>query len=143
MFSGVYEIDILKKFANFTNSEILVLESLFKKVSRNKETPTQVFPVNFVKLLRTPFLQSTSGRVSLLKYFMFRSSTNSYLIVWRFSMLISKTTCPTPFLVSPFSLQPIFFTNEDFEHLSMKKDPFNRIIRKCQPEGVFVDLLEK
>ena len=143
MFSGVYEIDILKKFANFTNSEILVLESLFKKVSRNKETPTQVFPVNFVKLLRTPFLQSTSGRVSLLKYFMFRSSTNSYLIVWSFSMLISKTTCPTPFLVSPFSLQPIFFTNEDFEHLSMKKDPFNRIIRKCQPEGVFVDLLEK
>ena len=25
----------------------------------------------------------------------------------------------------------------------MKKDLFNQIIRKCQPEGVFVDLLEK
>ena len=36
-----------------------------------------------------------------------------------------------------------FSTNEDFEHLSMKKDPFDQIIRKWQPKGVFVDLLEK
>ena len=25
----------------------------------------------------------------------------------------------------------------------MKEDPFNQIISKCQPKGVFVDLLEK
>ena len=36
-----------------------------------------------------------------------------------------------------------FSTNKDFEHLSMKKDPFNQIVMKRQPEGVFVDLLEK
>ena len=36
----------------------------------------------------------------------------------------------SPFLVSPFSLSHFFPTNEDFEHLSKKKDPFNQIIRK-------------
>ena len=30
-----------------------------------KETPTQVFPVNFVKFLRTPFLQDTSQQLLL------------------------------------------------------------------------------
>ena len=41
-------------------------------------------------------------------------------------------------------LYDVFFsTNEDFKHLSMKKDPFNQIIRKWQPKGVFVNLLEK
>ena len=112
-FSGVYKIDVLKKFANFTKKH-QCWSHFLKKSPEIKRLQHRCFPVNFVKLLRTPFLQSTSGRVSLLKYFMFRSSTNSYLIVWSFSMLISKTTCPTPFLVSPFSLQPIFFTNEDF-----------------------------
>ena len=37
----------------------------------------------------------------------------------------------------------VFSTNEDFEHLSTKKEPFNQIIRKWQPKDVFVDLLEK
>ena len=37
----------------------------------------------------------------------------------------------------------IFCTNEDFEHLSTKKDPSNQIIRKWQSKGVFVDLSEK
>ena len=31
----------------------------------NKETLAQVFPVNFAKFLRTPFLQNTSGRLLL------------------------------------------------------------------------------
>ena len=34
-------------------------------------------------------------------------------------------------------------TNKVFEHLSMKKDPFNQIIRKWPPKGDLVDLLEK
>ena len=55
-------------------------------------------------------------------------------------MLIAKTMSISCF--STFS-KTIFSTSEDFEHLSMKKDPFNQIIRKWQPEGVFVDLLEK
>ena len=33
----------------------------------NKEFLTQVFPVNFAKFLRTPFLQNTSGRLLLKK----------------------------------------------------------------------------
>ena len=55
-------------------------------------------------------------------------------------MLIAKTMSISCF--STFS-KTIFSTSEDFEHLSMKKDPFNQIIRKWQPKGVFVDLLEK
>ena len=47
------------------------------------------------------------------------------------------------FLFLHFLYNVFFSTNEDFEHLSMKKDPFNQIIRKWQPKSVFVDLLEK
>ena len=42
-----------------------------------------------------------------------------------------------------FLYNDFFSTNEDFDHLSMKKDPFNEIIRKWQPKGVSADLLEK
>ena len=47
------------------------------------------------------------------------------------------------FLVSPFSPQPVFSTNEVFEHLSVKKDLFNQIIWIWPPNGVFVDFFEK
>ena len=43
---------------------------------------------------------------------------------------------------SIFSITFFFSTNEDFEHRSMKRDPFNKTIRKWEPKGVFVDLLE-
>ena len=36
----------------------------------------------------------------------------------------------------------VSITNEFFEHLSMKKDPLNQIIRKWPPEGVFADFLD-
>ena len=66
------------------------LESLFKI----KRLQYRCFPVNFAKLLRTPFLQSTSGGVGVcLLCFTFRGLVNSYLIVWSFSMLIAKTIC--------------------------------------------------
>ena len=43
-----------------------------------------------------------------------------------------------------YFLHNIFFSiNELFEHLIMKKDPFNQIITKWPPKGVFVDFLEK
>ena len=56
----------------------------------------------------------------------------------------------TPFLqntssgvfISPFSAKPIFSTNEVFELLGMKINPFNQIIRKKPPKVVFVILLE-
>ena len=105
-FSGVYKIDVLKKFANFTKKH-QCWSHFLKKSPEIKRLQHRCFPVNFVKLLRTPFLQSISGGVGvfLLKCFTFRSSTNSYLIVWSFSMLIAKTICAlSPFLVSPFSL---------------------------------------
>ena len=105
-FSGVYKIDVLKKFANFTKKH-QCWSHFLKKSPEIKRLQHRCFPVNFVKLLRTPFLQSISGGVGvfLLKCFTFRSSTNSYLIVWSFSMLIAKTVCAlSPFLVSPFSL---------------------------------------
>ena len=57
-------------------------------------------------------------------------------------MLMARNICAMS--ISCFSIFSMFFsTNEDFEHLSMKKDPFDQIIRKWQPKGVFVDLLEK
>ena len=57
-------------------------------------------------------------------------------------MLIAKTICAMSISYFSISSKTIFSTSEDFEHLSMKKDPFNQIIRKWQPEGVFVGLLE-
>ena len=45
------------------------------------------------------------------------------------------------FCFSIFSITS--FSTEDLEHLSMKNNPFNEVISKCQPKGVFVDLLEK
>ena len=76
--------------------EVPVLESLFKKVSRNKETPAQVFSCEFCEAFKsTIFTEHFRYEVgnSLLKCFTFRSLTNSYLIVWSFSMLIAKTIC--------------------------------------------------
>ena len=39
-------------------------------------------------------------------------------------------------------LYDVFFsTNEDFKHLSMKKDPFNKIMRKWQPKVTIKSIL--
>ena len=66
-----------------------------KSLQKIKRLQHRCFPVNFAKLLRTSRLQSTSSGVGvcLLKFFTFRSSTNSYLIVWSFSRLIANTIC--------------------------------------------------
>ena len=58
-------------------------------------------------------------------------------------MLIAKAICANS--ISCFSIFSIiiFSTNGDFEHLNMKKDSFNQIVRKWQPKGVFLDLLGK
>ena len=55
---------VLKNFTKFTGKKMY--QSLFfNKVFIKKETLAQVFPVNFAKLLRTPFLKNTSGRLLL------------------------------------------------------------------------------
>ena len=93
-FSGVYKIDVLKKFANFTK-KFQCWSHFLKKSPEIKRLQHRCFPVNSEKLLTTSFLPSTSGGVGvcLLKCFTFRSLTNSYLTVWSFSILIAKTIC--------------------------------------------------
>ena len=63
-FSGVYKIDVLKKFANFTKKH-QCWSHFLKKSPEIKRPRHRCFPVNFEKLLRTPFLQSTSGGVGV------------------------------------------------------------------------------
>ena len=53
---------VLRNFAKFTGKH------LFQRLFFNKESLAQVFPVNFAKFLRTPFLQNTSGRLLLFRY---------------------------------------------------------------------------
>ena len=64
--------------------------------------------------------------------------TNSYLVVKTICALLVST-----FLVSPFSVQPVFSVKAVFEHVSLKKDLINQIIGKWPPKSVFVDLLKK
>ena len=59
-FSGVYKIDVLKKFANFTKKH-QCWSHFLKKSPEIKRLQHRCFPVNFAKLLRAPFLHSTSG----------------------------------------------------------------------------------
>ena len=75
LFSGVYKIDFLKETANFTKKHQWWSHSL-KKSPETKRLQHSCFPMNFAKLLRKHFLQSTSGGfgVCLLKRFTFRSS---------------------------------------------------------------------
>ena len=95
------------------HKEIPVLESLFKKVSRNEETPAPAFSCEFCEAFKstifTEHLRYEVG-VSLLKCFTFRSLTNSYLIVWSFSMLITKTICAISIsFFSIFSITCFFY----------------------------------
>ena len=61
----------LRDFAKFTRKHLLIKLQVLSFIK--KETLAQVFPVNFAKFLRTPFLQNTSGRL-LLKITDFKCS---------------------------------------------------------------------
>ena len=80
-FSGVYKIDVLKKFANFTK-KFQCWSHFLKKSPEIKRLQHRWFPVNFVKLLRILFLQNNSGGVGvyLLKCFTFRSSRKGFWV---------------------------------------------------------------
>ena len=83
--------------------ETPVLESLFKKVSRNKETPAQVFSCEFCEAFKNTFFAEHlrwSWSLSFKKFYVQeftkrflseQQQTNSYLIVWSFFTLIAKT----------------------------------------------------
>ena len=66
-----YKKGVLRNFANSTGKH-LCQSLFFSKVARLRPAPLlkkrfwhMCFPVNFVKFLRTPFLQNTSGRLFL------------------------------------------------------------------------------
>ena len=59
-FSGILQ-DVLKKFAKFTRK----LHHFLIKPPEIKILHHRCFSVNFMKLLRTPFLQNISGRVGV------------------------------------------------------------------------------
>ena len=72
--------DVLRNFGKFTGKH-LCLSLFFNKVVGlrpatllKKRLWHKCFPVNFVKFLRTPFLQNTSGRLLLSRYLMARQS---------------------------------------------------------------------
>ena len=54
LFSGVLQDRCLENILKF-HKETPVLESLFSKVSRNKETPAQVFSCEFCEAFKNPF----------------------------------------------------------------------------------------
>ena len=66
---------VLRNFAKFTGKH-LYQSLFFNKVDSGKETRKRCFPVNFAKFLRTPFLQSTFGRL-LLNMILLSKSVNS------------------------------------------------------------------
>ena len=148
-FQVFYKIGILKKFVKFTRKHQCWSHLLIKS-PEIKRLQHRCFPVNYAKLLRTPFLRNIPGGVGvcLRKSFTLQAFTerclNGYLQANYY--LRAKTICTLlvlPFLISPFSLYPVFSTNEVFEHLSMEKGSFNQIIRKQPSKGVSVNLLEK
>ena len=59
LFSRVLQDRFLKKFANFTSKHQCWSHFLIKSPEK-KRLQNRCFPVNFAKLLRTPFLQNTS-----------------------------------------------------------------------------------
>ena len=110
--------------------------------------------MNFAKLLRTAFLQSTSGGVGVCLLRNLRLRVHKKVFEWlavneflsnsmEFFRANSRNYLRYLHFLFLHFLYVFFSTNKDFEHLSMKKDPFNQIVMKRQPEGVFVDLLEK
>ena len=59
-----YKKGVLKKFTKFTGKH-LYQSLFFNKVAGLRDSGTSFFLVNFVKFLRTPFLQNISGRLLL------------------------------------------------------------------------------
>ena len=72
-------------------------QKLGNKKTRNnyfikKETPTKVFPVNFVKFSRTPFLQNTSRRILLFLIYLTVSFCKEVLYICSNLLLLEKAT---------------------------------------------------
>ena len=79
-FSGVYKIDVLENFANFTKKHQCWSHFLKRLQKLRYRLQHRCFSVIFAKPLRTTFLQNTSGGVGvcLLKCLTFRSSQSGF-----------------------------------------------------------------
>ena len=76
---------VLRNFTEFTGKH-LCQGLFFNKVARlKKETLAQMFSVNFMKFLRTTFLQNTSGRLLL--------TIITHLVVTNLSVKLFKGIC--------------------------------------------------
>ena len=114
-----------------------MLEPLFNKISRNKETPTRVFSCEFCEAFKSTLFKSTSGGVGVcLKKFYILGVLKKVFVWLAANEFLSNSK-------NYIRVYCIPITNEVFEHLSVKKDSFNQIIRKWQPKGVFIDFFEK
>ena len=67
-----------------------------------KETPTKVFPVNFVKFSRTPFLQNTSRRILLFLIYLTVSFCKEVLYICSNLLLLEKATKTHNFVIFSF-----------------------------------------
>ena len=124
-----------------------MLESLFNKVSRNKETLAQVFSCEFCEGFKKIFFTEHlrwSWSLSFKK-FDIHKKVFEWLAANEFSTNSKNHLRFSCISISCFSIFSItcFFYLIKFLNLSMKKDQFNQIIRKWPPERVFVNLLEK
>ena len=83
---------VLRNFAKFIGKDLC--QSLFF----NKVAGLRYLPVNFVKLLRTPFLRNTSGR----------------LFRWKFLNVRKKHLCSSIFLIKLRAWRPAFLLKNLF-----------------------------
>ena len=85
---------VLRNFAKFTAKHLR--QSLFF----NKVAGRRYLPVNFVKLIRTPFLRNTSGRLPLIR--------------WIFLNVRKKHLCSSLFSIKLRAWRPAFLLKNVF-----------------------------
>ena len=84
----------LRNFAKFTGKDLCQMLFL------NKVAGLRYLPVNFVKLLRTPFLRNTSGRLTLIR--------------WKFLNVRKRHLCLSLFLLKLRAWRPAFLFKKVF-----------------------------
>ena len=117
-FSGVLPGRCPEKIRKF-HKKTPVLESLFNKVSRNKETPAQVFSCEFCKAFKNTFFTENirwSWSLSFKKFYIVgvHKKVFEWLAGNKFLSNSKNHLCfsyISQFLVPSFSLWPVFSTN--------------------------------
>ena len=145
LFSGVLQGRCLEKILKF-HKETPVLESLFSKVSRNKETPAQVFSCEFCEAFKNTFFTEHLQRSWILSFKKFYIvGVHKKVFEWlAANEFLSNSKNHLRFsCISIFSITCFFLLINFLTHYHEERDPVNEIIRKYPPKGVFFDLLEE